>query len=111
MSKPACPMYEMTEILEHAERHECVTCGHESPRESEPEAAPAARVVKDAHGTVLLDGDVVMLIKDLPLKGSSQVRKVGTKSKPIRLVEGDHEISCKVEGMSIGLKACFVKKV
>ena len=60
-------MCEMTEILEHAERHECVTCGHESPRESEPEAAPAARVVKDAHGTVLLDGDVVMLIKDLPL--------------------------------------------
>ena len=104
-------MCEMTEILEHAERHECVTCGHESPRESEPEAAPTARVVKDAHGPVRLDGDVVMLIKDLPLKGSSQVRKVGTKSKPIRLVEGDHEISCKVEGMSIGLKACFVKQV
>ncbi len=111
MSKPACPMCEMTEILEHAERHECVTCGQEWPRETEPEAAPAARVVKDAHGTVLADGDGVMLIKDLPLKGSSQVLKVGTKSKPIRLVEGDHEISCKVEGMSIGLKACFVKQV
>jgi protein PhnA len=53
----------------------------------------------------------VMLIKDLPLRGSSQSLKVGTKSKPIRLVEGDHEISCKVEGVAVGLKACFVKKV
>ncbi len=52
----------------------------------------------------------VVLIKDLPLKGSSQSLKGGTKSKPIRLVEGDHEISCKMDGISIGLKACFVKK-
>ena len=51
------------------------------------------------------------MIKDLKLKGSSEVLKVGTKSKPIRLVEGDHEIACKMEGLSIGLKACFVKKV
>ena len=110
MSKPACPMCEMTEVLEHAERWECVTCGHEWPREAEPEAPAGPRVVKDAHGNVLSDGDCVLLIKDLPLKGSSQVLKGGTKSKPIRLVEGDHEISCKMEGMSIGLKACFVKK-
>jgi protein PhnA len=84
-----------------------MTCGHEWEREAAPEAA---RVVKDAHGNVLADGDCVILIKDLPLKGSSQVLKGGTKSKPIRLVEGDHEISCKIEGVSIGLKACFVKK-
>ena len=104
-------MCEMTDVLEFPEKWECVTCGHEWLRETKAEAPAGPRVVKDAHGTVLLDGDVVMLIKDLPLKGSSQVRKVGTKSKPIRLVEGDHEISCKVEGMSIGLKACFVKQV
>jgi protein PhnA len=103
-------MCEMAEVLEHADRWECVTCGHEWPRELEPEVPAGPRVVKDAHGNVLADGDCVLLIKDLPLKGSSQVLKGGTKSKPIRLVDGDHEISCKMEGMSIGLKACFVKK-
>lgn len=107
MSETACPMCEMTEVLEHPERWECVTCGHEWERAPEPEKA---RVVKDAHGTVLADGDQVVLIKDLPLKGSSQVLKGGTKSKAIRLVEGDHEISCKMEGISVGLKACFVRK-
>ncbi len=100
-------MCEMTDVLEHAERWECATCGHEWERE----AAPAgARVVKDAHGTVLADGDTVALIKDLKLKGSSHVIKGGTKAKGIRLVDGDHEISCKIEGSAIGLKACFVKK-
>lgn len=97
----------MTDILEHPEMWECMTCGHEWEREAGPEAAS---VVKDAHGNVLADGDCVILIKDLPLKGSSQVLKGGTKSKPIRLVDGDHEISCKIDGVSIGLKACFVRK-
>lgn len=100
-------MCEMTDVLEHAEQWECVTCGHEWDKEAEPEKA---RVIKDAHGSVLTDGDCVILIKDLPLKGSSQALKGGTKSKPIRLVEGDHEISCKMDGVSVGLKACFVKK-
>ena len=110
MSKPVCPMCEMTEVLDHPERWECVTCGHEWERAPEPEVPNAGRVVKDAHGNVLADGDIVSLIKDLKLKGSSQVIKGGTKSKPIRLVEGDHEIDCKMDGMAIGLKACFVKK-
>ena len=101
-------MCEMTEVLEHAERYECVTCGHEWQGAPEPEKA---RVVKDAHGNVLADGDCVVLIKDLKLGGGSQVLKGGTKSKPIRLVDGDHEIDCKMDGMSIALKACFVKKV
>lgn len=57
------------------------------------------------------DGDVVAMIKDLKLKGSSDVLKVGTKSKPIKLVDGDDEISCRMNGIAIGLKACFVKKV
>lgn len=107
MSKPACPECEMNDVLEHSENWECMTCGHEWPRD---EAPPQARVVKDAHGNVLADGDVVVLIKDLPLKGA-QVLKGGSKTKPIRLVDGDHEISCKIDGVAIGLKACFVRKV
>ena len=106
----ACPMCEMVDLLEHPTRWECVTCGHEWERETEPEAPEGPRVVKDAHGNVLTDGDIVMLVKDLPLKGSSQVLKGGTKSKPNKLVDGDHEISCKIDGVAIGLKACFVKK-
>lgn len=103
-------MCEMDDVLEHSERWECATCGHEWAREATPDAPDAARIVKDAHGSVLLDGDCVTLIKDLKLKGSSQVIKGGTKSKPIKLVDGDHEISCKMDGIAIGLKACFVKK-
>ena len=107
MSKPACPLCEMTDVLDHADRWECLTCGHEWAKEAQP---AEARVVKDAYGTVLADGDSVSLIKDLKLKGSSQVIKGGTKAKGIRLVDGDHEISCKIDGSAIGLKACFVKK-
>jgi protein PhnA len=109
MSKPACPMCEMTEVLEFPDKWECVTCGHEWPREAAPAVPEGARVVKDAHGNVLADGDCVILIKDLKL-GGSQVLKGGSKSKPIRLVDEGHEISCKVDGIAVGLKACFVKK-
>lgn len=107
MSEPACPMCEMTELLENSGHFECVTCGHEW----DAVEATRDRIVKDAYGNILADGDVVAMIKDLKLKGTSQTLKVGTKSKPIRLVEGDHEISCRMEGLSIGLKACFVKKI
>ncbi len=109
MTKPACPMCEMTDVLEFPTKWECVTCGHEWPRESEPEIATGPRVVKDANGNVLADGDCVVLIKDLKL-GGTQVLKGGSKSKPIRLVDGDHEISCRVDGIAVGLKARFVKK-
>lgn len=102
-------MCETTEVLERPGRWECATCGHEWDREKEAEAPEGPRVVKDAHGTVLADGDVVVLIKDLKL-GGSQVLKGGSKSKPIRLVDGDHEIDCKVDGIAVGLKACFVRK-
>lgn len=104
-SPTPCPLCEMNEVLVHDDQYECVTCGHEWLREQ------AARVVKDAHGNVLADGDVVAMVKDLKLKGSSQVLKVGTKSRPIRLVDGDHEIDCKMDGISIALKAMYVKKV
>ena len=97
----------MTDVLEHPDRWECMTCGHEWERES---ATRGQRVVKDAFGTVLADGDSITLIKDLKLKGGSQVLKGGSKAKNIRLGDGDHEISCKIEGVALGLKACFVKK-
>ena len=73
--------------------------------EKEPDTA-----VRDAYGNVLQDGDAVLVIKDLKVKGSSSMLKIGTKVKNIRLVEGDHEIDCKVDGSSMALKACFVKK-
>jgi protein PhnA len=111
MSQPACPMCEMNDVLEHPDRFECMTCGHEWTKGVAGDEPDAERVVKDAYGNVLADGDIVAMIKDLKLKGSSDVLKVGTKSKPIRLVDGDHEISCKMNGVLIGLKACFVKKV
>ena len=100
----------MDDVLEHPDHFECMTCGHEWATAPQPEQADGPRVVKDAYGTVLADGDSITLIKDLKLKGSTQVIKGGTKAKGIRLVDGDHEISCKIEGAAIGLKACFVKK-
>ena len=108
MSNPICPACTLEDILSHAEHWECATCGHEWAREAAPEAA---RVVKDANGNVLADGDTVALIKDLKLGSGAQVLKAGTKARNIRLQEGDHEIACKVEGMPLALKACFVKKV
>ena len=109
MSQPApsCPACTLEDVLSHAAHWECATCGHEWPREAAPEAP---RVVKDAVGNVLADGDTVVLIKDLKLRGSSQVLKQGAKGKNIRLVDGDHEIDCKVDGVAMALKACFVKK-
>jgi len=68
-------------------------------------------MVKDAYSNVLIDGVIVAMIKDIKLKGSSDFLKVSTKSKPIRLVDGDDEISGKMDGIAIALKACFVKKV
>jgi len=106
MSHPACPECTMEEVIAHSDKWECVTCGFEWTKEETPDCP---RVVKDAHGTILADGDCVLLIKDLKLGGSS-VLKGGSKSKPIKLVDGDHEISCKVDGIAVGLKACFVKK-
>jgi protein PhnA len=107
MPNPTCPACTLEEVLSHPDHWECATCGHEWPKE----AAPAvARIVKDAHGNVLADGDTVILIKDLKLRGGSGVLKGGTKAKNIRLVDGDHEIDCKIDGSAMALKACFVKK-
>jgi protein PhnA len=107
MSTPTCPACTLEDVTAHADHWECVTCGHEWPRE---QPADAPRVVRDAHGNVLVDGDTVVLIKDLKLRGSSGLLKGGTKVKGIRLVDGDHEIDCRIDGTSMALKACFVKK-
>jgi len=98
----------MDDLLEEGGKFECLTCGHEWEVEVEEEAS----VVKDAYGNILQDGDIVAMIKDKKIKGTSDVLKSGMKSKPIRLVEsGDHQISCKMNGLSIMLKSQFVKKV
>jgi protein PhnA len=90
----------------------CPECGHEWSSSPSAPAAEDARVIRDAVGNVLLDGDTATVIKDLKIKGSSLVVKVGTKVKNIRLVDGDHDIDCKIDGIgAIGLKSGFVKKV
>ncbi len=102
----------MDDVLVLADHNECVTCGHEwKTQASEESSALEPRVVKDAYGNILETGDIVAMIKDLKLKGSSETLKTGTKSKPIRIVDGDHEIDCKMNGISIALKAMYVKKV
>ncbi len=92
----------------------CPECGHEwNPNEA---AAPAAEetdpsVVKDANGNVLADGDTVVLIKDLPVKGAPKPIKAGTKVKNIKLTDGDHNIDCKIDGFgAMALKSIYVRK-
>lgn len=112
-SIPPCPRCGLENTYPDGASYLCADCAHEWPIAAVPVAAApedAPAVVKDAHGTVLADGDAVILIKDLKLKGSSQTLKGGTKIRNIRLVDGDHEIDCKVEGVGLMLKACYVKK-
>jgi protein PhnA len=108
---PACPKCASVYTYADGELLICPECGHEW---AATEAAPAqdeAKVVRDAHGTVLQDGDTVTVIKDLKVKGSSLVVKVGTKVKGIRLSDGDHDIDCKIDGVGpMQLKSEFVKK-
>ncbi len=107
-----CPLCTMDEILVHTDHNECLTCGHEWKTQPPTETiSHEPRIVKDAYGNTLQTGDIVAMIKDLKLKGSSETLKTGTKSKPIRIVDGDHEIDCKMNGISIALKAMYVKKV
>jgi protein PhnA len=107
---PPCPQCQSQYTYQDGELYVCPECAHEwSP--AAVEAVEAARVVKDANGNVLQDGDSVTVIKDLKVKGSSLVVKVGTKVKNIRLVEGDHDIDCKIDGIgAMSLKSEFVRK-
>jgi protein PhnA len=108
---PPCPKCNSEYVYEDGAMWVCPECGHEWARNSEESAAENDTNVKDANGTPLSDGDTVIVIKDLKVKGSSSVVKVGTKIKNIRLVEGDHNIDCKIAGIgAMQLKSEFVKK-
>lgn len=108
---PKCPHCGSEYTYEDAGMYVCPECAHEWAKASGAEAAEEKRVVRDAYGNVLQDGDSVTVIKDLKVKGSSAVVKVGTKVKNIRLVEGDHDIDCRIDGIgAMGLKSEFVKK-
>jgi len=109
---PACPQCQSAYTYEDGAQLICPECGYEWQAQAEEAAADEARVIRDAVGNVLQDGDTVTVVKDLKVKGSSLVVKVGTKVKNIRLAEGDHDIDCKIDGIgAMGLKSEFVKKV
>jgi protein PhnA len=109
---PACPKCSSEYSYEDRNMFVCPECGLEWERVSNIRESEGGVFVKDANGTRLADGDTVSVIKDLKLKGSSSVVKVGSKVKNIRLVEGDHNIDCKISGIgAIKLKSEFVKKV
>ncbi len=108
---PKCPKCSSEFTYEDRGLYVCPECAHEWPKGAAAESAEQKRVVRDAHGNVLKDGDAVTVVKDLKVKGSSSVVKVGTKVKNIRLVEGDHDIDCKIDGIgAMKLKSAFVKK-
>ncbi|MDE2401890.1 MAG: alkylphosphonate utilization protein [Burkholderiales bacterium] len=109
---PACPQCQSAFTYEDGSQFVCPECGHEWSATSADASAPDdTRVIRDANGNELKDGDTVTVIKDLKIKGSSLVVKVGTKVKNIRLAEGDHDIDCKIDGIgAMGLKSEFVRK-
>jgi protein PhnA len=110
MSLPPCPECNSPYTYQDGGQFICPECAHEWSAEAAP--VETSKTVRDAHGTPLQDGDTVTVIKDLKVKGSSLVIKVGTKVKGIRLVEGDHDIDCKIDGVgAMSLKSEFVKKV
>jgi protein PhnA len=108
---PPCPKCQSALVYEDGSNLVCPECSHEWSKQAAVAANDDMAVVRDAHGNTLIDGDSVTVIKDLKVKGSSSVVKVGTKVKGIRLVEGDHNIDCRIEGIGeMKLKSEFVKK-
>ena len=108
---PACPQCGQENTYQDDDNFVCADCAHEWPQVLAALAdIEANAVVKDANGNVLKDGDAVVLIKDLKVKGSSTTLKMGTKVKSIRLVGGDHEVDCKMDAGNYMLKACFLRK-
>ena len=109
---PNCPKCNSGYTYEDENHFICPECAHEWTSDSKTESSESAKIVKDANGNVLNDGDTVTVIKDLKVKGSSSGVKIGTKVRNIRLVDGDHNIDCKIDGIgAMSLKSEFVKKV
>ena len=109
---PNCPQCGSEYTYQDRSMYICSECAHEWSQNAEISDSDESRVIKDTNGNTLSDGDTITVIKDLKVKGSSLVVKVGTKVKNIRLVEGDHDIDCKIDGIgAMKLKSQFVKKV
>ncbi|MBL9077284.1 MAG: alkylphosphonate utilization protein [Planctomycetes bacterium] len=112
---PPCPACQSPHAWLDRDRFSCPECGHEwvpAPAGAASAEEPAVRVVKDANGNVLQDGDSVTVVKDLDVRGASSKLKAGTKVRNIRLVDGDHDIDCKIDGFgAMQLKSKFVRKV
>jgi protein PhnA len=109
-SLPNCPKCNSEYTYEDGSLLICPECGHEWSLEGD--SSEEVKVIKDANGNVLNDGDSVTVIKDLKVKGSSSTLKQGTKVKNIRLVDGDHNIDCKIDGFgAMSLKSEYVKKI
>lgn len=108
---PNCPECNSEYTYPDGQLYICPECAHEWSQDPSAEQDSDTPVYKDANGNVLRDGDTVTVIKDLKIKGTSSVVKVGTKVKNIRLVDADHDIDCKIEGIgAMKLKSEFVKK-
>jgi protein PhnA len=108
---PKCPACGSELTYEDGAMYVCPECAHEWSRETSSEVPVQEAVIRDAVGNVLQDGDSITVIKDLKVKGTSLVVKVGTKVKNIRLIDGDHNIDCKIDGIgAMQLKSEFVKK-
>jgi len=108
---PKCPECGSEYTYEDRGLFVCPECSHEWSADAAVEGGEEQKVIRDANGNELQDGDTVTVIKDLKVKGSSSVVKVGTKVKNIRLVDSDHDIDCKIPGIgAMGLKSEFVKK-
>ena len=109
---PSCPECSSEFTYEDRDLYVCPECAHEWSQNAAAEPDENEPVIKDANGNVLQEGDTVTVIKDLKVKGSSLVVKIGMKAKNIRLVDGDHDIDCKIDGIgAMKLKSEFVKKV
>ncbi|WP_203292545.1 zinc ribbon domain-containing protein YjdM [Maricaulis parjimensis] len=108
---PPCPKCSCVYTYEDGALLVCPECAHEWSADAPPAEAETGPIWRDSNGTELADGDTVTVIKDLKVKGSSLVVKVGTKVRNIRLIEGDHDIDCRIDGIgSMQLKSEFVKK-
>jgi protein PhnA len=109
---PNCPKCNSEYTYEDGSLLVCPECAHEWSLDNDSDNSNDKKIIRDSNGNVLNDGDTVTVIKDLKVKGTSSVIKIGTKVKGIRLVDGDHDIDCKIDGFgAMKLKSEFVKKV